>query len=672
MKAFFYSLFIVVGLCACKMSSRDTNENEMTNAELTYEKMVDDYATGWNTWNYRSVFSHVLMPEAFAVNLGFKDYYNKDILTEAMLGFDEEDLLMGPHAYDGSYTMVELHNWSEKMEQSPLNFRIESAHVDDDLVILVEPLTEITRKKLPLLLIQGGIMWNRPGTVIKDEDKLVGELNGKVVDVFTTGTHVEEHYVGGSLSSYLAVEVNGPIGVSTGTERSVDEIRSIINDKKTAYQEKKSSFGDMAEVFDAIQTVVAWNVVYEPNYERVVCPVSRRWSLWNRGYVQYCWDTYFAAYLAASTGSREVAYINLVEMTRAAEKAGTPFVPNVEQANGFLSRDRSQPPVGSTCAMQVYNKFGEKWILELLYDDLLQWNQWWHDNRDYNGLLCYGSTPYEPVLGIPGESQENDDVNGWFGGSKESGWDGAILYEEVPFDKERHILKHWDASLNGLYIMDCISLSEIAEILGKDDDAVQLKQKAMSYQENLQRLWNQEKGFFYNKNWETEEFSDVTAINGFYPLIGGAATDEQALTIVKDYFYNPDQFWGEWIIPTISRSHPNFRDDRYWDGRIWPPVNFLVYTGLRNYTHLPEVEKAKNDLVVKSRELLLKRWKMDRYVQEDYNAHTGMGEEENQYSRFYHWGGLLGLMSLIEEGYIDFTYRDELKEVKSASPVSKE
>lgn len=658
MKILFYLSFIALVLTACKpVVDEDVSGKQATTPEEKYEQLIDEYARGWNTWNYRSVFSHVLMPEAFAVNLGIKDYYNKDILTEAMLGFDEEDLLMGPHAYDGSYTMVELHNWSELMGQSPLNFRIESAHIEDDMVILVEPLTSITRKKNPLLLIQGGIMWNRSGVVTRGENMLRGEFKDKVVEVFTTGDHVDEHYVGGALSPYLAVEINGPVGISTGSKRSIEEIKSAINKQKTKWEEEKQSYGDLAEVFDAIHTVMAWNVVYEPNYERVISPVSRRWSLWNRGYVQYLWDTYFAAFQAAATGSREVAYANLVEMTKVAEKAGTPYVPNVEQANGFISRDRSQPPVGSMCAMQVYNKFGEKWILELLYEDLLEWNTWWHENRDYKGLLSYGSTPYEPVLGIPGEFEDDDDVNGWFGGSKESGWDGAILYEEVPFDKERHILKHWDASLNGLYVMDCISLANIAKIIGKDDDARVLTERASVYQKNVQRLWNDEKNFFYNKNWETGEFSDVTAINGFYPLIGGGASDEQARTIVNNYFYNPDHFWGEWIIPTVSRTHPNFWDDRYWDGRIWPPVNFLVYTGLKNYDHLPEVNKAKNDLVKKSRELLLKRWEMDRYVQEDYNAITGMGEEENQYSKFYHWGGLLGLMSLIEEGHVDFSYK---------------
>lgn len=635
------------------LSCKKQEKKDKVNPELKYEALQKEYGSGWNTWNFRSVFSHVMLPETFSINLGFKDYLNKDILTEAMLGYDREDLVMGPHAWDGSYTRVDIKNWSDIDYRDAMSFRIQSAHEGDDLIILVEPTTKIDRLKKPLLLIQTGIPWNRSGTILREGDKIIGQFSNGNITVYTTGKIVEEYYVGGSLSPYLAVSITGPIGISTGKERNLDEIRSIVNRQRARWEEKKASYGSMGEMFDAIQTGIAWNVVFDPKYNRVISPVSRRWSFYNRGYVLYCWDTYFAAYQAAATGSREMAYINLVEMTKAKDKAGTRFVPNVEQANGFISRDRSQPPVGSLAARAIYGKFREKWILELVYDDLLEWNKWWYQNRRHNGLLCYGSTPYEPVIGFIYETGKNEAVNGWFGASMESGWDGAVLYEEVPFDKNKHILKHWDASLNGLYVMDCRALADIADVLEKPGDAEELRTKAKSIEKKLQRLWNQEAGFFYNRNWETQEFSKVTAINGFYPLIAGAATDEQAKTIIKKYFNDTTQFGGKWILPTLSKSHPEFKKQKYWDGRIWPPVNFLVYLGLRNYDHIPEVDKAKRELVEKSRALLLKDWKAKRYVRENYDPATGSGDEAKSSARFYHWGGLLGLMSMVEEGTIN-------------------
>ncbi len=659
----FFILFIFISLCACDQSQKVSKEQqtEIQKSDTTstktypdtpegkYEKLQDEFATGWNTWNYRSVLSHVLMPQAFAINLGFKDYLNKDILNEAMLGFDREDLVMGPRTYNGSFTQVDLNNWSAVGYRDSLNFRIQSAHINQDLVLLVEPTKEIDRLKKPLLLIQTGILWNRQGTVERKDNIIVGTFKNNEITVHTTGKIVEEYYVGGTTSPYLAVEITGPIGISTGKQRELDEIRKIVEEQKNKCIEKKNKYGELAEIYDAIKTVVAWNVVYEPQFNRVISPVSRRWSFWNRGYVMYCWDTYFAGYQAAATGNKAVAYFNLVEMTRTKDKAGTKFVPNVEQANGFISRDRSQPPVGAMCTYETYKMCNEKWILELLYPDLKEWNDWWAENRDYDGLLCHGSTPYEPVVGAGGETEENNTINGWFGASMESGWDGAIQYTNAPFDKEKHILKYWDAALNGLYVMDCRSLANISEALGKNDDAKQLRERAKSYQDNLQRLWNEDAGFFYNKNWETGQFTDITNISGFYPLIAKAATDEQVKIVVEKYFYNPNQFWGEWIMPTLSRSHPRFGDQKYWDGRIWPPVNFLAYIGLKNYEHIPEVKKAKDDLVQKSKDLLMKDWKARRYVRENYDPFTGIGDESKASAKFYHWGGLLGLMTLVEE-----------------------
>lgn len=43
-------------------------------------------ANGWNTWNVRSVLSHVHLPEGFAISLGIKTYSNGCCLREALIG----------------------------------------------------------------------------------------------------------------------------------------------------------------------------------------------------------------------------------------------------------------------------------------------------------------------------------------------------------------------------------------------------------------------------------------------------------------------------------------------------------------------------------------------------------------------------------------------------------
>lgn len=77
-------------------------------------------------------------------------------------------------------------------------------------------------------------------------------------------------------------------------------------------------------------------------------------------------------------------------------------------------------------------------------------------------------------------------------------------------------------------------------------------------------------------------------------------------------------------------------------------MNFLVYMGMQNY-NLPE---ARADLIAKSKALLMKNWKADGGVYENYNAVTGMGGDVNRADAFYHWGALLTFMEFVENGYM--------------------
>ncbi|HZG76179.1 MAG TPA: hypothetical protein VEZ72_10015, partial [Paenibacillus sp.] len=76
-----------------------------------YEEMQQRLASGWNTWNTASVLSHVLLPDGFAVNVGFKTYREPHTLKEALIGrhgAHEEVVTPGPRTYDGGYAELRL------------------------------------------------------------------------------------------------------------------------------------------------------------------------------------------------------------------------------------------------------------------------------------------------------------------------------------------------------------------------------------------------------------------------------------------------------------------------------------------------------------------------------------------------------------------------------------
>ena len=117
--------------------------------------------------------------------------------------------------------------------------------------------------------------------------------------------------------------------------------------------------------------------------------------------------------------------------------------------------------------------------------------------------------------------------------------------------------------------------------------------------------------------------------------------------MVKEHLLNEKEFWGEWVLPSIARSDSDFNKQDYWKGRIWAPLNFLVYLGLKQYSF----REPARMLADKSNALLLKNWRESRGVFENYHA-SGKGrlpsERPNRSDNFYHWGALLGYMYLLE------------------------
>ncbi len=317
-------------------------------------------------------------------------------------------------------------------------------------------------------------------------------------------------------------------------------------------------------------------------------------------------------------------------------------MPNVSQATGRKSLDRSQPPVGSISILELHRTFGDTWLLEQTFEPLLRWNRWWFEHRAHGGYLCWGSTPFEPVIG---DRAEYGAQNTRLGAALESGLDNSPMYDDMPFDEDSHLMLLADVGLMSLIEADCRALAEMARTLGRETEAVELENRAGQVRGALQTMWSEEDGAFLNRRLDTGAPERRLSPTHFYPLISGAATEEQARRLVDEHFFNPDEFWGDWMLPAIARNDPAYADQDYWRGRVWAPMNWLVYLGLRNY---PALEGARKALAETSKNLLLKEWREMRHVHENYNGDTGEGCDVKNSDSFYHWGALLGLIALRE------------------------
>jgi neutral trehalase len=328
----------------------------------------------------------------------------------------------------------------------------------------------------------------------------------------------------------------------------------------------------------------------------VISPVSRTWAANWGGYVLFDWDSFFTATLAG-IGDRDLAYANAIEILR--EETPQGFVPNYAGPAGWKSFDRSEPPVGAITVLGLYKQYHDRWFLKEAFTPLLRWNRWWSEHRDIQGYLAWGSD------GENRPESVDDGKRGIRAGAiLESGLDNSPMYDHATYNPQTHMLEYADVGLMSMYIADCDALAQIAEILNKPDMARELKDRAVRYRTKLQTLWDPKAGIFLNKDLHTGQFNIRLSPTNFYPMMAHAATPEQAHTMIEKHLLNPKEFWGQWVIPSIERDDPAFHDQNYWRGRIWGPMNYLVYLGLCNY----DDPRVREELAEKSYALFLKEW----------------------------------------------------------------
>jgi hypothetical protein len=642
----------VVSSAGAQILSRVAPDGDGAGARSAeYAKVQARLARGWNTWDVHSVATQVLLPEGLAIHVGMKhnSSLNGDaFLGDALIGRLDKDAAVvtpGPHAWDGSYTRADYewkgHKW-----------RIESAHDGEDLVMLVTPLEPIGRALPPTAVFSVTSVWNRFSGPANSAGEGILVMTGTdtSIEIECTCAERQTEFTGAVpvSSPYFATDLTSPVGLSamhfdarqrarSRRHPSLREIQAIVARQGRKYERHVTGAGVNGPILDAIETTLGWDTIYEPEKGRVISPVSRVWSVNWGGYVLFDWDTFFAATMAG-IGDKDLAYANALETLR--EETAQGFVPNYARAGNWKSSDRSEPPVGAITVLGLYRKFHDRWFLEDAFTPLLSWNRWWNEHRQMQGFIVLGSDPENQPANLDDTSKGT-----WQGAVFESGLDNSPMYDGTLYNPQTHLLEYADVGMTSLYIADCDALAEIADVLGKSAEAKELRDRAAKYRAKLATLWDEKAGIFLNKDLHTGQMNTRLSPTNFYPMLAKAATPEQAKTMIEKHLKNPDEFWGEWILPSIARNDPAFKDQNYWRGRIWGPMNYLVYSGLENY---PD-SAVRREFAQKSYELFLKEWREKGHVHENYNAITGTGDDVTSSDRFYHWGALLGYVEYLEQ-----------------------
>ncbi len=429
----------------------------------------------------------------------------------------------------------------------------------------------------------------------------------------------------------ITPEVPWALGVGMDEAEARERLGVLIDDVPALLDERRAESDAVPERPAAIRDVLNGNTVWNPAWDAPYTATTRGWvSHRFGGFIIWQVDAWFHVLLSSRVGDAGLARANLEAALGCRTETGM-----LAALRSGLSDwiDRSHPPFGAHAAWVAAEIFDDPSILERAYPVLVDAYRWWWGARDGNGdgVLEYGSSP----LG------EGHFVHTRLAAMDESFNDNSPVHDELTFVPAAHTLDGADVGLNALLVHEAEMLARIAGSLGRNDEARELRDGAQTHAARIRDvLWDDERGAFVNRRWDGDFVRSLSPMS-FAPLFAGVATPVQAERLVLEWLRDPTRFGGSYPVAGTPHEDPASLDNEYWRGRVWPPLNYLVYRGLRRYGFDEDAAwvAAAGDAMFR------RSWEEGRRSYENFNQRTGEGGDSPDAEPFYTWGTLLPMLA---------------------------
>lgn len=394
---------------------------------------------------------------------------------------------------------------------------------------------------------------------------------------------------------------------------------------------------------EALRQCVYVNTVRTPD-GKLYIPVNRAWTKMMGKIYGYDSDTFQGPFMFIWDAAFNSYLCSFVDLKLAEENLKLLIDSNLKE-DGYLIQCRvgdrvnnlTGLPVVSYIVLKIYERHKNYEFVNYMFPKLYKWHLWLKNNRDKNKNLLF-EWGYENEGDI---MLDPESAAGY-----ESGMDNTPMYEEAKVNTNLRCIEMDCVDLSTFYALDSLSLAELAKVLNRTKEYEFLITGYNEVKNQINKfLWDKERGMYVNRHWDGK-FAEVVTPTSFYPMIAKIPPQQQSKLLIKTLL-DENLFWGELVIPSVAKNLSCYDPDGdYWRGRIWPPINFFVYEGLKNYDEkLAEVVKEK------SLKLFLNEWVKHGHIHENYSALTGYGEpQQGVYARscpFYTWGGLMFISSVI-------------------------
>ncbi len=190
---------------------------------------------------------------------------------------------------------------------------------------------------------------------------------------------------------------------------------------------------------------------------------------------------------------------------------------------------------------------------------------------------CYG--PLLRQIGWFEEQRKAEDEGYYYtdivNHSWESGVDEGVRFDDVPTGRYACV----DATSHVFMLYDVAA--DWALRLG--DRAAGLAERAAALRVYIaERLFDAETGFFHDI-WSVGNLdARRMAIEGIFPLVVGAATEEQAARVIDENLLNPERFFAPHPPSSVGVRDPRF-ELRMWRGPTWNSMTMWAARGCLTY-----------------------------------------------------------------------------------------
>ena len=316
-------------------------------------------------------------------------------------------------------------------------------------------------------------------------------------------------------------------------------------------------------------------------------PLKNHWVVPGGPYYrgQWIWDTMFVVDLLSILPGKEQLIRDIFQNYWDFQDRWNKVMP--EYAHDMVTvaiktepqevRQFSQIPILAWGVERVFQRNGDKKLLEQCLPRLEKWHNWYWRERDVSniGLVTVGS--------YSGDIQHAR----WETFDYECNMDDLKLQKHPTRKGDNEGVWYGDIWVTGntsYLIMGEKSLVRLAEAFGDKEMAARRKpyiDKAVQAMRDY--MWDEEAGTFLSVKKDTMKKIPVATISSWVPLAAGVPTKEMAQRMAE--VLATDSWQTPLPVPTVDRKDPRWKSNDFWRGDVWPSTNYQIACGLADHGH---------------------------------------------------------------------------------------